>query len=355
VDVSVLVPVRDEERHVERALAGMLAQDFDGTVEFLLLDGGSKDSTLSQLARVTRDDPRVRVIVKDGWSISERLNLGLRCARGELVSRMDAHTVFPPNYLSDGIRRLTPGDVASVSGPQIASGDGFWSRRIALALRSPLGTGGARFRRLTRTEIEVDSGFCGIWRRALLLAHGGWDERAVKGEDMELAFRIKQAGGRIVCVPSMAAEYCPRETVGGLVLQYWRYAESRAWAATLHPRILRRSHLLPPALALTVVAAALGPSRLEPAARLTLKLYGGVLVGESVRLAKYGSPRETVGLPPIFATMHLAWGFGFLVGCIVHRSPRRRSIRGYEPRPARTVLSVNQRIKASSLGLLCFM
>ncbi|MEA2158518.1 MAG: succinoglycan biosynthesis protein ExoA [Solirubrobacteraceae bacterium] len=330
VDVSVLVPVRDEERHIEAAVAGMRAQDFKGTAEFLLLDGGSKDSTLRKVAQLTGGDPRFHVIVKQGWSIPERLNFGLRSARGQIVARMDAHAVFPPSYLTDGIRRLAVGDVSSVSGPQIASGDGFWSRRIALALRSPLGRGGARFRQLTATEIDVDSGYCGVWRRALLLAHDGWDERALRGEDMELAFRVRRAGGRIVCVPSMAARYSPRETLGRLALQYWRYAERRAWAASLHPQILRRSQLLPPALALTVLSAPLAPPRMARAARAAMKLYSAGLLAESIRLSKDESPSDAIALPAVFLTMHLAWGFGFLFGCLLHAPPtaKRRAPRG---------------------------
>ena len=328
VDVSVLVAIRDEERHIEAALAGMRAQDFSGTVEFLLLDGGSTDATLTTLRHLTEGDARFRVLVRPGWNIPERLNLGLTSAGGDVIVRMDAHSVFPANYVSDGVRRLAAGDAASVSGPQMATGEGFWSRRVALALRSPLGRGGARFRRLHATEIEVDSGFCGLWFRSLLLSHHGWDERAVKGEDMELAFRIRRAGGRIVCVPSLAARYSPRDTLGGLAVQYWRYAERRAWAASLHPRVLRRSHLLPPALVLTALTAALAPPRIGRRARRGVGLYGAVVAVESLRLGRGHPPSAPVALPAIFVTMHVAWGCGFITGCVAHNLPRGRLCSG---------------------------
>jgi succinoglycan biosynthesis protein ExoA len=321
VEVTVLVLLRDEERHVEEAVAAMRAQTFEGSVEFLLLDGGSKDSTLDKLERLIGGDARFQVEVKTGWSIPQRLNHGLRIARGALIARMDAHAVFPPNYLSDGVRRLAAGDVASVSGPQVASGTDGWPRAIALALRSPLGRGGARFRQVTATEIDVDSGYCGIWTRELLLAHGGWNERALKGEDMELAFRVRRAGGRIVCVPSMAARYAPRETLGLLALQYWRYAERRAWAASLDVGVLRRSHLLPPAFALTVVFACAAPGQVARRARRLLGIYSGAVIVEAIRLGRGRRPSDVVALPAIFLIMHLAWGFGFLFGCIVNGWP----------------------------------
>ena len=172
---------------------------------------------------------RFRVVRAEGRNIPQRLNLGLRLARGEVIARMDAHAIFPAAYLADGVIRLGRGDVASVSGPQIAAGDGLWSRRIAIAMRSWLGRGGARFRRVLDGEIEIESGYCGLWHRSLLLAHGGWDERAWKGEDMEFAARITRSGGRIICVPQMAARYLPRESLPELARQYWNYAYLRSW------------------------------------------------------------------------------------------------------------------------------
>ena len=51
------------------------------------------------------------------------LNIGLENARGEFVARMDAHTLYPPDYLARGVERLRRGDVAWVSGPQLPRRD----------------------------------------------------------------------------------------------------------------------------------------------------------------------------------------------------------------------------------------
>lgn len=321
IALSVLVPILNEQRHIRGAIDAMRAQRFDGAVEFLLLDGGSTDATLAELERLVADDPRFRIVRVDGANVPERLNRGLRLARGELIARMDAHAVFPTGYLADGRRRLARGDVASVSGPQIASGDGIWSRRIAIALRSRLGRGGAQFRHLSAGEIEVDSGYCGVWRRSLLVAHGGWNELAPSGEDMELAARISRSGGRIVCVPEMAARYLPRDSLHGLALQYGRYAYRRAWVARRHGFALRRSHLLPPTVLLTAICAAAAPAPLARFARVAATLYVLSLIGESIRIGRDEPFEDAVALPVVFATTHLAWGAGFVLGCLRHGVP----------------------------------
>ena len=321
VDISVLVPVLNEGANLRDVVAAMRAQSFDGSVEFLFLDGGSADCTVSDLLRLTNQDSRFRLVEQPGSNVPERLNLGLGLARGELIARMDAHAIFPTSYLADGARRLARGDVASVSGPQIAVGRGRWSRRIAIALRSALGRGGAQFRQLSTREVEVDSGYCGVWRRSLLVAHGGWDERAENGEDMELAARIARCGGRIICVPEMAARYLPRESLPALALQYGRYAHRRAWAAGRHPSALRRSQLLPPAVLLALVSAAVAPGPVARPAKAASRLYVLTVIGESIRVGRGERLGDALSLPAVFATMHLAWGAGFVVGCIRHGIP----------------------------------
>jgi glycosyltransferase involved in cell wall biosynthesis len=332
VQLSVLVPCLDEERHIGAAIEGMRAQTFSGAVEFLFLDGGSTDATRAVLDAVAAGDERFRIFDDPGTNVPERLNLGLRRARGAIVARMDAHTVFPPAYLEAGVDRLRRGDVASVSGPQIAAGEGRWARRVTLALRSRLGTGAANFRRVPPGEIEVASGFCGVWPRALLVEHGGWDAEAASGEDYELAARLRRAGGRIVCIPAMAAAYMPRDDLRGLAAQYARYGYRRAAVARRRPEVLRRSHLLPPAVVLAAAAAALGRAPLARPARAALALYAAALAVESLRVGRDGGPGDAAALPAVFATMHLGWGAGFLAGCARHGPPVAALSRG--PRSA---------------------
>jgi succinoglycan biosynthesis protein ExoA len=202
VDVSVLTPVLNEEEHIREAAASMLAQRFEGTVEFIFIDGASEDRTLEILRELQRDDPRIRILENPKRSTPVSLNIGLAAANGQYVARMDAHTLYPGDYLARGVERLRHGDVQHVSGPQLPRGEGKWSRRVAMALMTPLGRGGARFRKESDGEIEVDSGFTGLWPREVLDEHGGWAEAWHNDQDSELAARIREAGGRIVCQAS---------------------------------------------------------------------------------------------------------------------------------------------------------
>ncbi len=310
--VSVLIPVLDEEAHLRSVVARMQTQDIDEDIEFLFIDGGSVDSSRVILAELAGSDDRIRVLDNPRRQTSSALNIGLRAARGEFVARMDAHALYPTCYLRLAVERLRTGGVVHVSGPALAVEDRCsWSRRIALALSTPLGVGGATFRSSADAEFEVDTGFTGMWRRDVLVRAGGWDEDWPTDQDCELAFRLHATEpGAHVCVPGLAAEYFPRDSLEGLARQYWRYGFHKAKTFRRHPAAMRPSHLLPPALA---AATALAPaSRL---ARAGLALYGLALGASAARAAIDGAARtDAAALPLVYVTMHLAYGFGVLAG-----------------------------------------
>jgi succinoglycan biosynthesis protein ExoA len=333
VEVSVLVPVRNEAAGIRDAVATMQGQRFAGGFELLFMDGRSDDGTRPILEQLAAEDDRVRVLDNPQRGIPQALNIGLRHARGRFVARMDAHALYPPDYLATGVSRLERGDVDYVTGLQLPYGVDAGSARIALALGSPLGAGGAGFRRRLTEETETDAGFTGIWRRETLERLGGWREDWAVNEDGELAARLLKAGGRIVCVPAMAARYVPRGSLGALARQYWRYGRYRAKTCGRHPESMRRSHLLPP-LATLAVSGALIPRR-GAGLRLPAVAYALVLAAESARIARQtGDARDASRLPAVFATMHLAWGAGFLAGCARFGVPVAAIGTALRPRPA---------------------
>ncbi|MFV0523281.1 MAG: glycosyltransferase family 2 protein [Acidimicrobiales bacterium] len=312
-EVSVLVPLLDEAATVRSTIEILLDQDYPGSVELLLIDGGSTDGTREIVAEAAGRHPSVRLLDNPERTTPVALNIGLRHARGRFVARIDAHSEYPRHYLRTGVERMRRGDVASVSGPALARSDQRWSRRAALALGTWLGTGAARFRSAVDAEVEVDTGFTGVWERSTLEAHGGWDEATYPNEDAELAARIRAAGGRLVCVPEMAAYYTPRDSLAGLARQYWRYGQYRCRTAVRQPNSVRPSHVLAPGLAAAILVA---PMRLPVVSAVAA---GGVCGYAAVNLAVSAAQarragRDAAWLPLVFATMHLSWGFGFLRG-----------------------------------------
>lgn len=321
VDVSVLIPVLDEERFIRDTVAAMRAQIYPGEVELIFVDGGSTDRTREILEELAGDDRRIRVLANPARRTPQGLNIGLRAARGEYVARMDAHSWYPPVYLARGVERLARGDVEWVTGPAIPRPLGGWSRRVGLALGSPLGQGGSSKWQATAgevgEEIELDTGvFAGIWRRSTLERLGGWDEGWPVNQDAEMAARVLGAGGRIVCLPELGAEYAPRDTLRGLARQYWRFGYYRVKTTRRHPHALRRAHVLAPGVVLAAAAAVLAPRPVSALARVAIGAYAGALGVAAAREAPRAGRRDAAALPLVLATMHFSWGAGFIAACI---------------------------------------
>jgi succinoglycan biosynthesis protein ExoA len=324
--VSVLVPVLNEERHIRETVAAMRAQRFAGTIELLFADGRSQDRTREILLELAHEDERIRVLDNPRRGTASGLNVCLREARGEYVARMDAHTFYTDRYLAAGVERLRRGDTDWVSGPAVPRASGPVSRAVATALGSWLGRGGSRKWEQEgeqAPERELDSGvFGGVWRRTRVLHAGGWDERWPVNQDSEMAARFLLDGARLVCLPEMAGQYVPRDSLRGLARQYFRYGFYRARTFKRHPQSMRRSHLIAPALSGAALAALLAPGPLRRGAQLLLGAYGvAVAVTATDTAVRRRRPVEGALLVAVLPTMHLGWGFGTLVGTLRFGAP----------------------------------
>jgi succinoglycan biosynthesis protein ExoA len=239
---------------------------------------------------------------------------------------MDAHTYYSDRYLAAGVQRLRQGGTEWVSGPAVPRPTGPISRSVALALASWLGRGGSRKwseQAEGGQERELDTGvFGGVWRREALLAVDGWDERWPINQDSEMASRFLRRGARLVCLPEMVGNYVPRDSISSLVRQYCRYGYYRARTFRRHPESMRRSHLIAPALTLSLFGALLAPRPLRRLSRLGLTAYMTAVAATAADAARRpGQRQEGVLLLAVLPAMHLGWGFGTLAGMIKFGPP----------------------------------
>ena len=315
VDVSVLTPVLNEEEHIREAVEAMRSQRFEGSVEFIFVDGRSEDRSAEILRDLAREDPRIRLLDNPTRRTPQALNIGLREARGEFVARMDAHTYYPPDYLQLGVDRLRRGGAEHVSGPQLAHGSGRWSRRVALALSTRLGTGGAdvpparRRARSRSTAASPASGGAPPWPSRVAGTRAGGTTRTPSWRHGS----ARRAAGSS-CLPEMEARYVPRDSLAALARQYWRYGFYRAKTFGRHPETMRRSHVLAPGLALALLGALGRPPGRAGCAR---RLRAGRARRQRRRRATTRRIRAT--RPPCRSSSPACTcprGFGFLAGCL---------------------------------------
>jgi succinoglycan biosynthesis protein ExoA len=304
--VSVIVPARNEEEHIEACVRSILGQDADGGLEVIVADGNSRDQT----AAVARRAGAV-VVPNSGGNTPAGLNAALAYGRGDIVVRFDAHAEMSPGYVAACLRALDrERGPACVGGWRRVAGRGPWGHATAAALASRFGVGNPRLWRAPAAgegPREVDTVALGCWPAEQLRAIGGWDERYVRNQDFELNHRLRRAGGRVVFDPQIWSIYKPRESPAAIARQYWQYGRYKAQLLAEEPRSLRARQLAPIGL-LTATALAVLPSGARGVARLGLAAYAATLAGVAARTTA-GWRTATV-----LVTMHVTWGAGLAAG-----------------------------------------
>jgi succinoglycan biosynthesis protein ExoA len=313
--VSVIVPVRNEEPYIERCLGSLAAQDYPRErFEVVVVDGRSEDATRERIARFAAESTLdLRLLDNPRQKTAAGLNRGLEEARGDVVVRVDGHATVAGDYLSSGVRALLETRADCVGGVIEAVGDTWIGRAIAIAMSSRFGVGGVAFR--VGGEGPVETVAFGAYRRDVFERIGRFTEDIDKGEDDEFNYRLRDAGGRILLIPAMHAEYVVRSSLCGLAHQYAGYGRAKPAVLNRHPAQARARQFVPAAFVATIAATGMLvlAGRAAPLKTL-LALYGAAAAAASLAAApKYGV-RYVPLLPVVFAVLHVSNGLGFLIG-----------------------------------------
>jgi GT2 family glycosyltransferase len=248
-------------------------------------------------------------------------NLGIASAGGDVIVLVDGHTRVDKSFISASVKALQETGADCVGGSITTRGHGVVGRAIALAMASPFGVGDASFRTLANDAdakpVWTDSVAFGAYRREVFARLGGFAEDIDYGEDDEFNYRLRENGGRILLSPSIKATYYCRDSLGGLLRQYWRYGEAKAEVLQRHPHRLHARHLVPSALILTLTGGALlgiFQRRFAMLAVLAGGAYAAASALATLRIAREGNRQEARYLPLAFAAMHFGAGAGMLAG-----------------------------------------
>jgi succinoglycan biosynthesis protein ExoA len=328
--VAVVIPTLDEAAHIGALLKQLSRVTPNLLLEIIVADGGSTDATRSIVMDCAAQDQRIKLIENPRRIQSAGLNRAIRSATdvADTIIRIDAHGQYPDDYVERIVDAFIASDATMIATRLHTVGVSVVQRGVAFAMNSRVGTGGSAHR-IGSTSGFVDHGHhAGIDRTAFMRA-GGYDESFVANEDAELDVRIRRNGGSIWLATDIVVDYLPRASFVGLARQYWRYGVGRCQTFHKHGERLRLRQMLPPVASITLIASTIAivfdwRAATVPAA------YGAILVAWSAALAIRHRDAAALLAAPAAATMHIAWGLGFLkslAGATALRSPvdRRRA------------------------------
>ena len=272
--VSVVIPVRNEERYLEESVAGVLNQGYPGQMEVILAIAPSTDRTAEIAQELAARDDRIRVIDNPGGTTPKALNLGVAASQYEIIVRVDAHGELGPEYIATAVETV----------------------------------------------------FLGVFRKADLEAVGGFCAKFDRAQDWELNYRLRQSGREVWFSPDLRVTYRPRSTVKALAWQFFRTGQWRREVMRRHRDSVSLRYLAAP-IAVTGVVTALGIVGIVEAVRRRPWLkrwpligwvaplgYGSIIGIGSAAMKRDMDPGVRARLPVVLAIMHMSWGVGFLVG-----------------------------------------
>lgn len=323
--VSVVIPCFNEERQIARVIERLAEQYDRDRFEILVVDGRSTDGTRTVLADcVARLAPlRVELVDNPTRHIPNALNLGIEAARGEVIVRMDAHSLPSDNYVRScvGLLRQEGIDVVGMPWRISAGAQTSIGKAIALAVAHPFGIGDARYRLAKSGEArEVDTVPFGVFRKSVWQKLGGFNEALLANEDYDFNYRVRLSGGRILLDTTAHSVYFARPTLSELARQYFRYGRWKAQMLRLHPRSMRwRQAVAPSFIAVLIGLSLLGFWRWE--ARWLLLLTAIVYLIPAFAFAfMLGRKAKSYKLVPAilasFVVIHFTWGGGFWRGLL---------------------------------------
>jgi glycosyltransferase involved in cell wall biosynthesis len=321
--ISILVPVRNEEKFIQECIRSIL--DFEippgYEVEIIVLDGMSDDRT-AEILRTQFGRSPIRVVSNEGKIASTALNKGIRMSGGEFIMRLDAHASYSKDYLKELVRTAESVDADNIGGVCItrAGGTNYGAQVVQAMLTHPFGVGNSGFR-VGHKSGYTDTVPYGFFRREIFDKIGYFDERLVRSQDYEMNRRIIASGGKVWQNPDVRIDYFSQKSIAGFARkQFCMAGPFIAYMWFLAPYSLAFRHLVIPFFSAGVVAGGLYSlffPAILPLYLLILAFYTGFAIFSSIQQAvRFRNWFHVIVLPFCFFLFHFIRGAGGWLGVL---------------------------------------
>jgi succinoglycan biosynthesis protein ExoA len=269
---------------------------------------------------------KLEFVVARGRQPSAQRNAAMRAARGELLYFLDDDSVPEPGNLRRAVEHFARPYVQMVGGPNTCPGDAPLLEKIfARVLGCWLAFGPSRARYApvggVRTTSEKELILCNLMaRRGPMLELGGFNEALYPNEENALMDELQKRGGRLVYDPGFRVERRPRSSLSAFAKMLLTYGRGRAEQFRLHPTPGSALNFVPPLFCVYLLALMATPW-VGAVMFAPLALYGLVLVGQGVVMARDGRAFQSLAAMGLVVLTHVLYGAGFWRGLFTELKP----------------------------------
>ena len=316
--VSFCVIAYNEEKAISSLFNDIRNQDYPhDKMEVIFVNAMSEDRTRQLMEEFSKENNGFRrVVVLDnpkkiqaaGW------NVAIKEAKGDIIMRIDAHTVIPKEFVSKNVECIQSGE--NVSGgprPNIAEEDTPWKHTLLLAERSMFGSSIAPYRK-GHHKSYVKSVFHGAYRREVFEKAGLFNENLGRTEDNEMHYRIREAGYKICYNPKIISYQHTRNTWSSMIRQKYGNGYWIGLTLGIAPKCFSLYHFVPLCFVLALITAVvmlIFGLRWPLVLLAILYMFFNILMS-IVAVIKEKKYIQYILLPFIFVSLHLAYGIGIL-------------------------------------------
>lgn len=318
IKVSVVMPVLNEEKYIEKCILSLLEQDYQKSdMEWIFMDGESKDSTVAIIQKFQEKYPSLMQLINNpNKTVPYAMNIGIRNAKGKYIVRLDAHATYNCDYISKCVYYLENTDAVNVGGILETRGKEFMGKTIARMLSSRFGVGGSQFR-VSSQSGYVDTVPFGAFKREIFDEVGCYDERLTRNEDNELNYRIRKRGYKIYLANDINLSYYCRDTIGAITKMAHSNGKWTIVAMKLSPGSMGIRHFIPLMFVLSLLfLVPLSYISLFALKTLIIELTLYGLLDFLFACKQAESIKSFLLLLLLFPIFHVSYGFGSLTGIL---------------------------------------
>ncbi len=318
--VSVIVPCYNEEKNIGFLLEALNQQIYPHElIEIVIIDGQSTDQTISVIntEKEKYNKLSIKVITNPQKNIPASVNIGIRNSSGDIIVRMDAHSIPDPNYIKYCVADLNDNLGSNVGGRWIIipGSESKMGKCISLAASHPFGVGDAKYRYSSDPGF-VDTVPYGAFYRELIEDIGYFNEDLLANEDYEFNVRVRNSGKKIYFDPRIKTQYIARDTIMSLSKQYWRYGYWKFRMLKKYPDTIRWRQAIPPifvsGIILLILAAIFIPMVWFILSIIILLYFLILSIGTLTVIDIEKESYCLIGTPIAIIVMHCSWGLGFI-------------------------------------------
>jgi len=322
VQVSVIIPCRNEEKFIRKCLDSIIVQDFPKEeLEILVVDGMSGDKTREILKKYQEKYSFIKVLDNPKKITPSDLNIGIKNSKGDIIIRMDSHAFYQKNYISRCLNYLERYKADNVGGAvrTLPAKNTLVANAIAISLSHFFGAGGSHFRTGAEKPKWVDTVFGGCYKKEVFKRVGLFNENLVRSQDMEFNLRLKRTGGKILLAPDIISYYYPKSNFRDF---FFHNIKDGIWA--VYPlrfvkMPFRLRHYIPLIFSLSLFFSLALSIFFVSGKVLFVLIFGSYLFLDlffSLKISLKKGLKYFFILPAVFTIRHFGYGIGSLVGVI---------------------------------------